>query len=188
MSDNINLNNPFITNNDDPSKFQEKCKQNFYNFIDSMNPNVLCLKGNIPKCPICLGNFVEPVKPDSCMHIFCRFCLLMWLQKKSHCPLCRRNIKEITNIYYAFTCKDKNTKLDHLFYSIKHLKTDNYCKFSEKCLVCGKKSPEEELIICDSCLHFQTHFSCDPPLGLSHGKYFCRFCRRKFIESIKSGK
>ncbi len=130
-----------------------------------MNPNVLNLQGNIPKCPICLWNLVDPVKPDSCMHIFCKFCLLMWLQKKTHCPLCRNNIKEIISIYFAFAPKSKNNKLDHLFYSIKELKLDNSSKFSQKCLVCGKEQPEEELLLCDSCLYFQTHITCDPPLG-----------------------
>lgn len=151
-----------------------------------MDPNVLSLRGNIPKCPICLDFLNDPVKPNICSHIFCNFCLQMWLQKKESCPLCRKKIDKISKIFFPYKANRTNKKLDHLFYSIKELKLDNYQKFSRKCLVCGKAQPEDELLICDCCCYFQSHIHCDPPLGLSHGKFFCRFCRRKFVEAIKS--
>ena len=150
-----------------------------------MNPYVLELQNNISKCPICLGNLIEPVMINICNHIFCKFCIEMWMQKKEICPLCRQKINGITKIYYPNQTKKMNNKLAHLFYSIKELKLDNYSKFSSKCLVCGKEDPKDELFLCDCCFYFQSHFKCDPPLGLSHGKFYCRFCRRKFVESLK---
>ena len=110
----------------------------------------------------------------------------MWLQKKDNCPLCRKKIDDITKLYFP-NYKDKgNYKLNHLFYTIKHLKTDNYMKVSEKCLICGKQEPQDELLPCNCCNYFVSHIKCDPPMGLSHGKFYCRFCRKKFLESIKS--
>ena len=188
MSDNYNLQNPFNQSKINTSNFDDKCNFIFYNNLVSMNPNVLSLKDNIPQCSICLGCLTEPVKPDSCRHIFCKFCLEMWLQKKSHCPLCRCNITKISKIYFPFKPKYKNEKYNHLFFSIENLKLDNYGKFSEKCLVCGKDDNKDELLICDCCCYFQTHMQCDPPLGLSYGKYYCRFCRKKFVDSLKTNK
>ena len=91
-----------------------------------MNPNVLSLKENIHTCPIYLGYLVEPEKPNSCTHIFCRFCLQMWLQKKEFCPLCKKYIDGLSNLYFINEGKKKNHKLNHLFNSIKYLKLDYY--------------------------------------------------------------
>lgn len=102
-----------------------------------MNPNVLSLQNNIPKCPICLGILNKPIKSTDCPHIFCEICLLMWLQKKSTCPLCRKKIVNTIQLYFPENPKFKNNKLNHLFYSIENLKLDNFGKYEKKCLVCG---------------------------------------------------
>ena len=153
-----------------------------------MNPNVLLFQNQIPKCPICLGYLVNPVKSTKCSHIFCNICLSMWLQRKSQCPLCRANIEEIVEIYLPENSKSKNNKLNHLYYSIENLKIDNCNKYVRNCLVCGKVNPENDLILCDCCNYFETHLNCDPPIGLAFGKYYCRFCRKKFIDSLKPKK
>lgn len=150
-----------------------------------MNPNIMALQENIPKCPICLGCLVNPVMINLCSHIFCELCITMWLQKKESCPLCRKKLDKITKIYFPNNSNKKNNKHNYLFYSIENLKLDNYDKFTEKCLICGEEQPKDELILCHCRGYFYSHFKCDPPMGLYHGKFYCRFCRRKFIESIK---
>jgi hypothetical protein len=110
----------------------------------------------------------------------------MWLQKKNQCPICRCIIEKIIPIYFPSSKSNKSTKLNHLYYSVENLKLDNYGHLSTKCLICGKEEPKEELIGCDFCNYFQCHVFCDPPIGLSFGKYYCAFCRKKFIESLRN--
>ena len=47
------------------------------------------------QCPICYRYYKYCFKPDSCMHIFCRNCLLKWSNFKNQCPLCRTNFNHI---------------------------------------------------------------------------------------------
>lgn len=128
------------------------------------------------------------IKSKNCSHIFCEICLFMWLQKNNKCPICRKNIDETIQIYFPCSSGKVNNRLLYLKYSIENVKLDNFAKYSEKCLICGKLEPKEQLIICDNCNYFQTHLLCDPPTGLIYGKFYCRFCRKKFIQSIKSCK
>ena len=153
-----------------------------------MNPNVLLLQNNIPRCPICLALVVKPVKSDQCRHIFCNLCLSMWLQRKTQCPVCRTEIKEIVEIYFPEESKFKNNKLNHLYYSIENLKIDNHLKFKRNCLVCGKVDPENDLILCDCCNYFETHFNCVPPIGWLLANTIVVFAEKKFIDSLKSNK
>ena len=186
MSEKIILKNPFFDNINNIPSCHDKCKYILNNILVSMNPNIIALQEKIPKCPICLAYVTDPVMINLCSHVFCGFCLEMWFQKKENCPLCRQKIDGITKLYFPNSTSKKNTKLDHLFLSIKFVKLDNYGKLVQRCLICGKKEPEDELILCDCCCYFQSHFKCDPPMGLSHGKYYCKFCRKKFVESLKS--
>ena len=117
------------------------------------------LENETPKCPICLDFIVNPIKPNKCNHIFCEVCLMMWTQKKDKCPLCRANIEYTTRLYFPIQSKNKNNKLNHLYYNIENLKLDNYGKINTKCLVCNKKEPEEQLILCDLCNYFNLIFS-----------------------------
>ena len=41
-------------------------------------------------CPICLNKRNDPVKPKSCIHVFCRDCLERWNREHDTCPLCRQ--------------------------------------------------------------------------------------------------
>ena len=110
----------------------------------------------------------------------------MWLQKKNICPICRRNIDEIVQLYFPNEVNKNNSKLQHLYYNVKYVKLDNYGQLSKKCLICGSEEPKEQLLICDFCNFFQAHIFCDPSNGIAYGKYFCPFCRKKFIESLKN--
>lgn len=110
----------------------------------------------------------------------------MWLQKKDVCPICRKKIDKIIPIYFPELKNNNNSKLNYLYYNIENLKLDNYGHTSEKCLICGKDEPKEQLLICNFCNYFQSHVFCDPPAGLVYGKYFCAFCRKKFVEALKN--
>ena len=109
-----------------------------------MNPNILALQNNIPKCPICLGPINNPIKSNNCLHLFCEVCLTMWLQRKNECPICRKAIDNTTKLYYPKNLKLKNNKLNSLNYSIENLKMDNFGNYSKKCLVCGENNQEIE--------------------------------------------
>ena len=185
MSENDILKNPFIDIKNNAPSSNNKSNFTIFNILVSMNPNILELERKIPKCPICLGFIIKPVIINKCSHIFCKFCLEMWSQKKENCPLCRGKIDGTTQLYFPDSSREKNTKLDHLFLSIKHVKLDNYGKCNQYCLICKQKEPENELILCNCCNYFQSHYQCDPPMGLFSGKFYCKFCRRKFVESLK---
>lgn len=185
MTDNMNYVNPFKKSNTNAISNNFMGIYLFYNYLASINPNVLTLLDNFPKCPICLNYLKDPIKPLDCSHIFCEICLLMWLQKKNQCPICRIYIPKTTHIYLPYSSKNKNNKLELLNYDIEQVKLDNFRKISKICLVCGKEEPIDELIICDLCNYFQVHFNCDPPSGLVYGKYYCIHCRRIFIKYLK---
>ena len=136
MSENNRLINPFIDSKNNFSSSIDKCKYILFNISVSINPNILALDHDIPKYPICLGFITDPVKINPCSHIYCKFCLNMWFQKKDNCPLCRIKINGITQLYFPNSSSKKNTKLEHLFFSIKHVKLDNYGKLNQKCLIC----------------------------------------------------
>ena len=140
----------------------------------------------ITKCPIFLDFLQRPIKPNNCEHIFCQVCLMMWAQKKSCWPLCRKKIDSVSQIYFPIQNKKQNKRLNHLYFSVENLKLDNYGKICLKCIVCGKQKPEDQLIVCNFCNYFQSHILCAPPLGLSYNKYYCLFCGKKFIESVKN--
>ena len=185
MTEHTKLENPFKNSNNNTISNNFISIYIFYNYLASINPNVLLLLDNLPKCPICLNYLKDPVKPIGCNHIFCEICLLMWLQKKNQCPICRNYIPETTQIYLPYSDEAKNKKLELLNYEIEQVKLDNFGKVSKICIVCGKEEPIDELIMCDLCKYFQSHFNCDPPSGLVYGKYYCTFCRRTFIKHLK---
>lgn len=55
------------------------------------------MEGN---CSICQDKLHKPIMEPGCQNVFCGKCLLMWLQKKNTCPLCRSEIdtEELTYI------------------------------------------------------------------------------------------
>ncbi|VUZ53664.1 unnamed protein product [Hymenolepis diminuta] len=48
------------------------------------------------KCCICQEGIRQPIaKPDCCLHLFCRECLLKWLKQRNTCPLDRYTVRLI---------------------------------------------------------------------------------------------
>ena len=50
------------------------------------------------RCPICLGLVIGGSRPNSCYHVFCRFCLNKWAKTKNVCPYCRREFSFILKV------------------------------------------------------------------------------------------
>lgn len=68
--------------------------------IETPQPQEDVKAKKILECAICLGEETDPYQ-TTCGHVFCKDCLLMWLQRNEVCPLCRApvhvgNLKEYT--------------------------------------------------------------------------------------------
>lgn len=50
-------------------------------------------------CNICMETITDPVMEPGCQNIFCGKCLLIWLENKNSCPLCRKNVDKSKLIY-----------------------------------------------------------------------------------------
>lgn len=50
------------------------------------------------RCPICLGRVMFAVRPNSCLHVFCKSCLRKWAETKNACPYCRRNFSTMIKL------------------------------------------------------------------------------------------
>lgn len=60
-------------------------------------------------CSICTDKLKNPVMDPNCQNLFCSECLLVWLQNKQNCPLCRAPIKTSELVYLTVeenTCDD----------------------------------------------------------------------------------
>ncbi|XP_001943770.2 E3 ubiquitin-protein ligase Topors-like [Acyrthosiphon pisum] len=51
------------------------------------------------QCSICLDELTNPCNTNSCLHLFCFECLLLWSNSAQICPLCR---KTFNYIYHSF--------------------------------------------------------------------------------------
>lgn len=60
------------------------------------------------QCAVCSEVFVEATSIN-CGHTFCHFCIYEWKKKKSNCPVCRTDIKQIVQ------CKVLDEYADKLF-------------------------------------------------------------------------
>ena len=49
------------------------------------------------QCAVCSEVFVEATAIN-CGHTFCHFCIHEWKKKKSNCPVCRTDIKQIVAV------------------------------------------------------------------------------------------
>ena len=62
-------------------------------------PNENSFKEEIEiRCPICLKLAWKPVRPNSCIHVFCQHYLALWSQTKLVCPVCRADFNSFINI------------------------------------------------------------------------------------------
>ena len=50
------------------------------------------------RCPICLGRVKSAIKPTSCIHIFCSYCIKKWYKTSIKCPVSRREISSLTKV------------------------------------------------------------------------------------------
>lgn len=57
--------------------------------LSSTNSSSSSLKTYQDICSICLSSYDNPVTLVSCHHSYCLSCLLLWLNKKPLCPLCK---------------------------------------------------------------------------------------------------
>ena len=49
------------------------------------------------QCAVCSEVFVEATAIN-CGHTFCHFCIHEWKKKKSNCPVCRTDIKQMVAV------------------------------------------------------------------------------------------
>ena len=49
------------------------------------------MAADMDKCPICLHDFIDPVKTP-CGHVFCTACIVSSLKHKETCPVCRASV------------------------------------------------------------------------------------------------
>jgi hypothetical protein len=56
---------------------------------DELEVNIRRTDTHDHNCGVCLKEFVDPVICSPCKHVFCRNCILEWLQAKETCPFCR---------------------------------------------------------------------------------------------------
>lgn len=86
--------NKMITNNKDEQtkkinhiiKMIEKCKTR----LKSIEEKITGL--NDDYCPICMGEFDNPVLVNCCKNLFCFECIALALKNKNSCPFCREKI------------------------------------------------------------------------------------------------
>ena len=60
------------------------------------------------QCAVCNEVFVEATSIN-CGHTFCHYCIYEWKKKKSNCPVCRTDIKQIVQ------CKVLDEYADKLY-------------------------------------------------------------------------
>ncbi len=62
---------------------------------DEDTPKALTTSAEEDLCPICLQSFDTETFVDGCMHRFCLFCILQWIEVTPSCPLCKAVIREL---------------------------------------------------------------------------------------------
>ncbi|XP_002159773.1 E3 ubiquitin-protein ligase RNFT2 isoform X1 [Hydra vulgaris] len=45
-------------------------------------------------CPICQEEMDDPIELNSCKHIFCEDCIVMWFDRERTCPMCRAKVAD----------------------------------------------------------------------------------------------
>jgi SUMO ligase MMS21 Smc5/6 complex component len=60
--------------------------------------NNIILEDKDIRCPICLKLVFYPVKPNVCLHVYCKRCIQLWCKTKFTCPLCRKNFQYLEKI------------------------------------------------------------------------------------------
>ena len=80
-------NNPFSV-----AKFSQNHSNSFYyKTFKQLPKNEMC-------CPICLHSIIHGVRPNTCFHAFCGYCLKKWAKTKKVCPYCRKSFNNVLKI------------------------------------------------------------------------------------------
>ncbi len=139
-------------------------------------------------CIICLSKVNEPVKPDTCKHIFCKRCFEVYIQSFDHCPTCKIKFNQIQELYDINLIKKKKNGLFDGNLEDKLYRFQFASLPEEHCLVCKKKDNKEYLITCDRCFINQSHYYCDLTPGIAFNCYICPICRNKFYKKFLNRK
>lgn len=88
----------FIKKNN--KKKVEKYKEKKQNIIKQLGNIKLKLQQNKSICNICMDTIHKPILETNCNNFFCGKCILLWLEQKDSCPLCRSTINKENLIMY----------------------------------------------------------------------------------------
>ena len=127
------------------------------------------------------------MRPDNCVHLFCRRCFEVYSQKFSKCPICKKNFNKYIDIFKPEKISNlEKLKIDNYYMEDKLYRLGLQDKIREDfCIICHKNENKDMLICCDRCLINQVHYYCDPTFGLIYGKYICPICRSRYFNHIK---
>lgn len=87
----------------------EKKNQNPFLFPPFFNANNYNLNTNLfgftedlydkeVRCPICLGRVKNALIPDTCVHVFCSYCIKRWRKTSQNCPICRKKFFNLLKV------------------------------------------------------------------------------------------
>lgn len=92
------------------------------------------------ECPICYEDNIEFIT-TRCKHTTCIVCYRNWMKEQQTCPLCRRSIRRLKNMYrnfdfYYFIIY--TMLLVILFVLVIYFAFLNSCPICPKCAICSK--------------------------------------------------
>lgn len=139
-------------------------------------------------CIICLNKIKDPVKPDTCKHIFCERCFEVYIQSFDKCPTCKIKFNQILKLYDPNLVKKGKIGLFGGNLEDKLYRFSSNFNSEDHCIICKKNDNPDFLLVCDRCLINQAHYYCDPSLGIAFGIYICKICRNRFYKNLKKNK
>ena len=145
------------------------------------------------ECSICMNSIIDLANTNVCDHNFCKNCLLIWANKSTECPMCKKNFSKIF-IY------DKGKKIELKYNKKKYLAytsdNDSYISLNNNsfddnpCYVCNSFDDPYNMLICDKCNFQYCHYYCDglKKLPKKNEKWFCYYCKLFMKEEKKKMK
>ena len=143
------------------------------------------------ECAICMNRINELANPNGCDHDFCKSCLLIWAEKSTQCPICKKYFSKIYTYY-------KGKKREIIFHKKKYSPyiSDNNLNISLNsfddipCYVCNRFTDPKNMLICDKCDQKYCHYYCDglKKLPKKNEKWFCVDCKFDMKEEKKKMK
>ena len=96
---NLDMDIEYYTKKDNKKKVQ-KYKEKKQNVMKQLENIKIKLQQNKSICNICMDTIHKPILETNCHNFFCGKCILLWLEQKNTCPLCRSNINKENLIMY----------------------------------------------------------------------------------------